>query len=652
MEDLELYVAYGAIKHFGKHLYTSNPPAIAELIANSFDAYATKCEITFEFIEEENKWSFWLLDNGIGMTENELRNRYATAGIRKDSIIRKPQGMDTRRYMGRKGIGKLACFSLGNEYTLTTKADSEKHGFQMKFVESELEVPLPKVKVKIDKIAADDNKIKYFDQGFQTFSCIYIPSITRSVTRATIEGLKDKLARRFFGIKNFEISIRVVNKSEVKNDILNLQNHYYYDKVEFMLPIGGFDSEHFAGIKQKIPLEDSDYIKNNKITGWIGSVEKPSNLIITDESVSGVTVYINGKLCEENLLKRKQNVVSANSYIVGEINADYLQTDEIDPVLSSREGLDFELKSVKDLEEHMNGLRNYFIKNWSVLRVEQKGNYEYSHRIKDFDKLNTIYSSLTVTKQKEIDNIIQSVLDKPTYKKSNSDEFIISAAIQIVNNNEITKLSEITTEEVSILAENLESVFESSGINYALRIQNNISERIEILKIVRTLQRDEEKEAIFEKVLLENAWLLNPYWDQSSVQITTQVMLNKKYASGVNKKTGYIDLLICVSEKEFPIIVEIKREKNTAYSTPNVELIIKQLTEYRRKYSREQKLSVEESNKIELIFICGKAAKNKLDVYDFDDLKKAKINLFTYDELIENALKLYCDFLSEDERII
>lgn len=38
---IDLQIAYGAVKHFGRNLYTSNPPAIAELVANSWDAYAT-----------------------------------------------------------------------------------------------------------------------------------------------------------------------------------------------------------------------------------------------------------------------------------------------------------------------------------------------------------------------------------------------------------------------------------------------------------------------------------------------------------------------------------------------------------------------------------------------------------------------------------
>ena len=47
IDKIDLQIAYGAVKHFGRNLYTSNPPAIAELIANSWDAYCTKCDIFY-----------------------------------------------------------------------------------------------------------------------------------------------------------------------------------------------------------------------------------------------------------------------------------------------------------------------------------------------------------------------------------------------------------------------------------------------------------------------------------------------------------------------------------------------------------------------------------------------------------------------------
>ena len=37
---LKFQVAFGAVRHFGRNLYSTTPPAVAELVANSWDAYA------------------------------------------------------------------------------------------------------------------------------------------------------------------------------------------------------------------------------------------------------------------------------------------------------------------------------------------------------------------------------------------------------------------------------------------------------------------------------------------------------------------------------------------------------------------------------------------------------------------------------------
>ncbi|EAJ1652277.1 ATP-binding protein, partial [Campylobacter jejuni] len=42
---IEFSIANKAVNHLGRKLYNSNPPAIAELIANSYDAYATQVDI-------------------------------------------------------------------------------------------------------------------------------------------------------------------------------------------------------------------------------------------------------------------------------------------------------------------------------------------------------------------------------------------------------------------------------------------------------------------------------------------------------------------------------------------------------------------------------------------------------------------------------
>lgn len=117
---LQFRVAFGAVRHFGRNLYSTNPPAIAELVANAWDAYAKECRI---YIKND---SMLIIDDGIGMTDSEFQNRYATSENEKDTNIRKPENMNERPYMGKKGIGKFSAFSLTDEYELFTKSDLDE----------------------------------------------------------------------------------------------------------------------------------------------------------------------------------------------------------------------------------------------------------------------------------------------------------------------------------------------------------------------------------------------------------------------------------------------------------------------------------------------------------------------------------------------
>ena len=89
LNTLEFQIAFGAVRHFGRNLYTTNPPAIAELVANAWDAYARKCDLCY------TSNSLLIVDNGIGMNDEEFQKRYATSGKPRQCF----QASQTLRYI-------------------------------------------------------------------------------------------------------------------------------------------------------------------------------------------------------------------------------------------------------------------------------------------------------------------------------------------------------------------------------------------------------------------------------------------------------------------------------------------------------------------------------------------------------------------------
>ena len=100
-------MSLSVLDHLGLNLYSNIPAVISEVVANSWDADATKVTIDID----RDSGRITVGDNGIGMTRGDLNDRFLYVGYRR----RENQATKTakgRHVMGRKGIGKLSLFAI------------------------------------------------------------------------------------------------------------------------------------------------------------------------------------------------------------------------------------------------------------------------------------------------------------------------------------------------------------------------------------------------------------------------------------------------------------------------------------------------------------------------------------------------------------
>ncbi|WP_227719084.1 ATP-binding protein [Neisseria gonorrhoeae] len=76
-EKLKMSFEPTVIEHLGVKMYSHTVPAIAELIANAYDACATEVEVRL-FDKPEHK--IVIKDNGIGMSFDEINDFYLRIG--------------------------------------------------------------------------------------------------------------------------------------------------------------------------------------------------------------------------------------------------------------------------------------------------------------------------------------------------------------------------------------------------------------------------------------------------------------------------------------------------------------------------------------------------------------------------------------------
>ena len=649
IDSLKFQVAFGAVRHFGRNLYSTNPPAIAELVANAWDAYANKCEIYI------NNDSMLIADDGIGMTDREFQERYATSGNEKDTNIRKPHGMNTRPYMGKKGIGKFSAFSLADQYELFTKSNEDKQWKHIRLDQSILNTSTAEIDVPVEWLDDLDSLQEIFGcqlSSRATGTIILLPQLKRSVNAATIKSLKKLLSHRFsittiINDGKFDVSLTV---GLVKEDI-DLKKHFYDSDIEYLHYFGYTEEqikERFANVTDDYLICEDSY--KHPIKGWIGSVAIPSSLVVEDETaLKGVCVYINGKLVDEDILRSIKKDRMSDTYIVGEIDADYLANLDEDVVLSSREGLFLDNDDVAELKQYLETIRKNLVSKWDEMRRSRPmDKQDYMQTLLSKPQNKEYYDKLDEPSQKKFNRYAQKLFDRP--KANHDDSFdklsnlLFSALLQIVNNESIQELISKNKGDENIILECFSKIFDLTEINHALRLRDSVRTNLSIIKELEKFIETGEVEKVFERHLARNPWLIEPTWISKTKSVHTQDYYKLLNIDNGDEKKLYTDIIVEVSDEIYPVLIEIKREKATKYSMPNVTEISSQIYYYQKVMSenltRELGHTVN-ADDIKAYFICGQKAFEKLDENDRNKLMRDGICLRSYDELIRTAKRIF-----------
>ena len=185
--------SYSALKLLGSGLYSNQWTAIAELVANGFDANAKNVKI---YINSSNKEKsvIEIFDNGDGMGYDDLANKYALIG--KNKRDDKDIDEETKVHlMGRKGIGKLAALYLSKKYYIISKTKKEASAWCLNSKDvNNSDIP------RLDKINIDDITIESNDywRKNDTGTMIKLTDVDlRNFGIQSLKGLKARLADFF-----------------------------------------------------------------------------------------------------------------------------------------------------------------------------------------------------------------------------------------------------------------------------------------------------------------------------------------------------------------------------------------------------------------------------------------------------------------------
>ena len=351
----------------GRSLYRSFATVLGEAISNSWDADAKNVQI---FIERD-KNSFFIKDDGTGMTALDFQNKFLKIGYskRKEGDTHSIGG---RPFIGRKGIGKLALLSCADKVTIISKVIRGRY-IGGTIDNSDLDDAITEDLTPQEYTLGEWEPATFarYTRGHKHGTIIHFESLKEGV-KSSFEFLSKIIALYFrFSLLDSTFKIFLDGEQITYKHLADLGA-----KTEFLWIIGEHEDPFIEDLKSRFAKNPADHetrlIKMAGVKGFIASVQKPRDLKImsTDERV-GIDLFVNGRVRERDILKHVPTAQVPETYLYGQIHFDGLD-DSKDRFTSSREGI------VADDPKYEAFLENFrkkvltIINDWDKFRIKHR----------------------------------------------------------------------------------------------------------------------------------------------------------------------------------------------------------------------------------------------------------------------------------------
>lgn len=648
-----LEIDLNVLNHLGIGLYSSTPAVVTEIVANAWDADANIVTVDIQ----ENK--IVVQDDGHGMGAGELQARFLRVGYaRRDQPKGNKSDTLSRPVMGRKGIGKLAMFSLADQIDIWSK----KKG-----------LPSVAARINVEQLRKDIQSAKKYNLekleeeyqwGDETGTRIVLSKLTAG-TDKTESFLRPRIARRF-SILGDAHNFKVI----IGNNEITTQDRGYHADVQFW-----WDLEDSTRTAQKPLLKNlatdedgHECIKriNNTVVvgnhaynlrGFIATVAKPKSLKKTDDNINQISLFANGRVFQEDMLKDIGNAKVFNSYIVGEIHADFLDADSVDRATANRE-------SVKTGDPLVSAVRAW-LKNALDEIADQWDDWRRQQNIDSDDErtklaLERWYASLTDARdrklaQKLITPILSAEHSNDESKNKDIKRDLVRSAIVGFEKlrirkqlDKLEKISDVLSVEFQKLFLNLDSI-EATHYHEITRSRLQVIEKFE-----KEIANTDALEKVAQNYLFDHLWLLDPTWGPVGESKVMEQTLTKELKDiAPDTLTGArIDIAYRTSTGRH-IIVELKKPDKKSV---DVDDLAKQgrkyrgaITEYLRKQTDIGGLNGRKPA-IDVVFVTAELPRTT-DGDALEILRGNQMQSFTYKGMIVNARKAYQEYLDASPNV-
>ena len=632
-------LSLNVLKHLGLGLYSNVPAVLSEAVANAWDADAEYVCIRID----PQGGRVTIQDDGHGMSVDDANERYLNVGFERRS---NPGGANTlkfgRRVMGRKGIGKLSLFSIAKTVEVHSVKGSERHGFIMNLD-------------KIRRAIEDDGESEFSPDPVEPpvieiskGTNIILTDMKRQLIRSSA-ALRRRLARRFSIIgANYNFQI------ELNGTPITIEDRGYYDKLQYMWTFGkrGEEAQTLAKYSEscksrggKVSVGEETF----EIDGWIGTAKEAGQLKESDtgESINKIVVMVRGKLAQEDILEEFGEGGIYSKYIIGEIHADFLDQDEADDIATtSRQRIIEEDPRYQALKAKLQAELKAVQSEWTNLRNKQGRDSAVT-----IPQIANWYESLTPDHKRAAEKLFGRINQLPIDDAGQKRQLFVSGILAFESlkfRHLLHRIEQLSVEDLGSLGD----VFSQLDDLEASAYYQISKDRLEVIRKLTNLIDIDAKERAVQEHLYKHLWLLDPSWERATHTTRMETQIAKKidevYQSLTKEqRLSRLDIRYTTTGKKH-VIIELKR----ATRPLDTGGLVQQILKYRTAVSQVLESHEKADEPIEFICLIGKPLTDWSSPGGKEvsarTLEGARARVIRYEELIENALQAYQDYIDRE----
>jgi hypothetical protein len=620
------------LDHLGINLYSNASAVLSEAVANSWDADASKVEI------DTGDDSIVIKDDGVGMTLEQVNGRFLNVGYDKW----KSEGIRSRkhrRFMGRKGIGKLALFSIANIVEVDTRRGSETNCFRMTVSDIRRSIELGK--------PYHPTPLKGSRKKAGT--TIRLSQLKKRRTAQGEQALRRRLARRFsvIGYKDqkgntFDVFVDGVPIGPEDRDDLRA--------VEFLWEFSDeerINASDAPGLKDRFlasNLVDATQDPEWRVGGWIGTAPRPQILRSNDSgSLHGIVVLARGRLIQENILDTLGFSRILNSYLTGRVEADFLDVEGKDDIATSdRQRIVEDDERYERLVEFLRKMLLSISDQWTDLRNETRGKEALQKRPAFANWIQSLPSGQRKPAQKLI-GLIEGI----ELEDENQREDLFRSGVAAFERLRLREASHLLAEESVLTPEKLLPLLSDMSSLESALYRDIVRSHLDVLKAFEGLVDTDAREKVLQRHLFDNLWLLDPGWERATADPRLEESFLKEFEKARKR----------LSQKERGARFDIRYRRNAGHHII-VELKkasrVLRLTElqeqgglYKNILRKCLAAHGDESPLISLVFVVGRPTVHEGILPGEADSILTTLNarVVTYEKLIAQATNAYQDYL-------